>query len=35
MFNVSQTFDVNKPIVKCDDIRHNPPSLNPVKGENI
>ena len=34
MFNLSQKFAVDRPIVKCDYIRYTPPSLYVVKGEN-
>ena len=34
MFKLSQTFAVDRPILKCDYIRYTPPSLNLVNGEN-
>ena len=35
MFNLSQKYAVDRPILKCDNIRYTPPSLNLVNGENI
>ena len=35
MFNLSQKYAVDRPILKCDFIRYTPPSLNLVNGENI
>ena len=34
MFNLSRKHIVDRPILKCDYIRCNPPSINLVKGEN-
>ena len=33
MFNFSQNYAVDRPILKCDYIRYTPPSLNLVNGE--
>ena len=35
MFNLSQEYAVDRPILKSDYIRYTPPSLNPVNGEII
>ena len=34
MFNLSQKYAVDRPILKCDFIRYTPPPLNIVNGEN-
>ena len=34
MFNISQKHSFDRPILKCDFIRHTPPSLNLLNGEN-
>ena len=34
MFNLSQKYAVDRPILKCDFTRYTPPSLNIVNGEN-
>ena len=34
MLNLPQNYAIDRPIIKCDSLRHTPPSLKIVNGEN-